>query len=156
MEINQASDNWMVILLDSVWVIRIFQVFKIVFLLFFQVASLTRFDPQCTRLLCIFRAISAPDLFNNFNLKLPSNYAYHRAKSDCISLCMDKWWVLLKNQRFRVILMHESPLKQNHPLNCIVTPSAFFKKKLKLFMKLPKVMVLTLYIRGTCAKMVHK
>ena len=116
MEINQASDNWMVILLDSVWVIRIFQVFKIVFLLFFQVASLTRFDPQCTRLLCIFRAISAPDLFNNFNLKLPSNYAYHRAKSDCISLCMDKWWVLLKNQRFRVILMHESPLKQNHPL----------------------------------------
>ena len=121
MEINQASDNWMVILLDSVWVIRIFQVFKIVFLLFFQVASLTRFDPQCTRLLCIFRAISAPDLFNNFNLKLPSNYAYHRAKSDCISLCMDKWWVLLKNQRFRVILMHESPLKQNHPLSCFVS-----------------------------------
>ena len=36
MEINQASDNWMVVLLYSGRVIRIFQVFKIVFLLLFS------------------------------------------------------------------------------------------------------------------------
>ncbi len=96
-----------------------FRYLKVLFLPFYQVASVVLFDSQCTRLICIFKAlydVSAPDLFNNFNLKLSSNYAYHRAKSDCISLCMDKWWVLQKNKIFRVILMHESPLKQNHPL----------------------------------------